>query len=105
MVQLILLICALTYSKIEIKYFSKVVKNNMKKFFQLFSISFFSSGLLQINILIGTIIASFESGAISYLYYADRVYQLPLALIGIAMGIVLLPAISLKIENLSLIHI
>ena len=99
MVQLILLICALTYSKIEIKYFSKVVKNNMKKFFQLFSISFFSSGLLQINILIGTIIASFESGAISYLYYADRVYQLPLALIGIAIGIVLLPAISLKIEN------
>ena len=71
----------------------------MKKFFQLFSISFFSSGLLQINILIGTIIASFESGAISYLYYADRVYQLPLALIGIAIGIVLLPAISLKIEN------
>ncbi len=99
MMQLILLICALTYNKIEIKYFSKVVKNNMKKFFQLFSISFFSSGLLQINILIGTIIASFESGAISYLYYADRVYQLPLALIGIAIGIVLLPAISLKIEN------
>ena len=99
MMQLILLICALNYSKIEIKYFSKVVKNNMKKFFQLFSISFFSSGLLQINILIGTIIASFESGAISYLYYADRVYQLPLALIGIAIGIVLLPAISLKIEN------
>ena len=30
----------------------------------------------QINILVGTIIASFQSGAVSYLYYADRVYQL-----------------------------
>ena len=35
-----------------------------------------SSGITQINILIGTIIASFQSGAISYLYYADRVYQM-----------------------------
>ena len=54
---------------------------------------------MQINILIGTIIASYESGAISYLYYADRVYQLPLALVGIAIGIALLPSISSKIKS------
>ena len=72
----------------------------------MFYASFFSSGLLQINILIGTIIASYESGAISFLYYADRVYQLPLALIGIAIGIAMLPSISRKIksENFEIIH-
>ena len=65
----------------------------------MFTASFFSSGLLQINILIGTIIASYESGAISYLYYADRIYQLPLALIGIAIGVAMLPSISSKIRS------
>ena len=55
--------------------------------------------MLQINILIGTIIASYQSGAVSYLYYADRIYQLPLALIGIALGITLLPNLSKKIKN------
>ena len=54
---------------------------------------------MQINILIGTIIASYETGAVSFLYYADRIYQLPLALIGIAIGIVLLPSISKKIKE------
>ena len=41
----------------------------------------------------------FEIGAGSFLYYADRIYQLPLALIGIAIGIVLLPNISKQIKE------
>ena len=77
----------------------------IKRFGKLFSASFFSSGLLQINILIGTVIASYESGAISYLYYADRIYQLPLALIGIAIGITLLPSISSQIQTESKLKI
>ena len=56
--------------------------------------SIFSSGVTQINILVGTIIASFQSGAVSYLYYADRVYQINLAVAGIAVGTVSLPALS-----------
>ena len=86
-------------NKIEITYFSPLITTNTKRFLSLFSTSFFSSGLLQINIFIGTIIASYEAGAISYLYYADRIYQLPLALIGIALGIALLPSISKKIQK------
>ncbi len=54
---------------------------------------------MQINLLVDTIIASLISGAISYLYYADRVNQLPLAMIGIAIGVALLPALSKKIKN------
>lgn len=53
-----------------------------------------TGGITQINIFIGTIIASGAASAISYLYYADRLYQLPLGIIGIAIGIVLLPELS-----------
>ncbi len=60
--------------------------------------SIFSSGVTQINILIGTIIASFEAGAVSYLYYADRIYQINLAIAGIAIGTVALPELSKKIK-------
>ena len=58
-----------------------------------------SAGALQVNIMIGTIIASMQAGAVSYLYYADRVYQLPLGLIGIAFGVVLLPELSRKLRS------
>ena len=54
---------------------------------------------MQINILVGTIIASFQPSAVSYLYYADRIYQLPLAISGIAIGTVVLPVLSKVIIN------
>ncbi|MFN0219384.1 MAG: murein biosynthesis integral membrane protein MurJ [Hyphomicrobium sp.] len=53
-----------------------------------------SGGVTQINIAIGTVIASMQAGAVSQLYYADRIYELPLAIVGIAVGVVLLPNIS-----------
>ncbi len=50
---------------------------------------------VQLNILVGTILATLlPVGAVSYLYYSDRIVQLPLALFGIAMGTALLPALS-----------
>ena len=58
-----------------------------------------SAGAMQINIMVGTIIASFQAGAVSYLYYADRIYQLPLGLIGIGLGVVLLPVLSRKLGS------
>jgi len=55
---------------------------------------------LQINILVGTILATLlPTGSVSYLYYADRIVQLPLALFGIAMGTALLPALSDHMAN------
>ena len=54
---------------------------------------------MQISILVGTIIASFQSGAVSYLYYADRVYQINLAIAGIAVSTVSLPILSKLIKN------
>ena len=71
----------------------------IKLFFNKLLPSIFSSGVTQINILIGTIIASFEASAVSYLYYADRIYQINLAIAGIAIGTVLLPNLSKYIQN------
>jgi putative peptidoglycan lipid II flippase len=53
-----------------------------------------AGGVTQINIVIGGMVASLENGAASYLFYADRLYELPLAIIGIAIGVVLLPNLS-----------
>lgn len=66
----------------------------MKKLFILMGPGILAAGIQQINLLIGSIIASFQQGAISYLYYSDRIYQLPLGMIGIAFGVVLLPEIT-----------
>jgi putative peptidoglycan lipid II flippase len=66
----------------------------VKLFFKKLLPSILSSGVTQINILVGTIIASFEASAVSYLYYADRIYQINLALAGIAVGTVSLPVLS-----------
>ena len=73
-------------------------KEKIRKFFKKLLPSIFSSGITQINILVGTIIASFQSGAVSYLYYADRVYQINLAIAGIAVGTVALPALSKSVK-------
>lgn len=58
-----------------------------------------AGGITQINIVVGTIIASLQAGAVSYLYYADRLYQLPLGIVGIAIGVVLLPDLSRKLRS------
>ncbi len=74
--------------------FSLRLSSKVKLFFKKLLPSILSSGVTQINILIGTIIASFQTGAVSYLYYADRVYQINLAIAGIAVGTVSLPVLS-----------
>ena len=75
------------------------IDEKIKFFFRKLLPSIFSSGVTQINILVGTIIASFQQGAVSYLYYADRVYQINLAVAGIAVSTVMLPQLSKHIKN------
>ena len=58
-----------------------------------------AGGITQVNIFVGTIIASAADSAIAYLYYADRLYQLPLGIIGIAVGTVLLPELSRHLKG------
>ena len=87
------------------KYFSPKlnlsfkIDNKVKLFFKKLLPSIFSSGVTQINILVGTIIASFQASAVSYLYYADRIYQINLAIAGIAIGTVILPQLSKYVQS------
>jgi putative peptidoglycan lipid II flippase len=79
--------------------FKVKIDEKIKSFFKKLLPSIFSSGVTQINILVGTIIASFQASAVSYLYYADRIYQINLAIAGIAIGTVILPQLSKYIQN------
>ncbi|NDV86401.1 murein biosynthesis integral membrane protein MurJ [Aurantimonas aggregata] len=51
-------------------------------------------GITQINLFVGQAVASFKPGAVSILQYADRPYQLPLGMVGVAIGVVLLPELA-----------
>ena len=53
-----------------------------------------TGGINQVNLFIGTTIASMQASAVSFLYYADRINQLPLGMVGIAIGVVLLPTLT-----------
>ena len=57
-----------------------------------------AGGVVQINLLVGRQVASFYDGAIAWLSYADRLYQLPLGVVGIAIGVVLLPDLSRRLR-------
>jgi putative peptidoglycan lipid II flippase len=58
-----------------------------------------ATGVMQINLVVGQLVASRYEGAVSWLFAADRLYQLPLGAVGIAVGIVLLPDLSRKLES------
>ncbi|MCX7351048.1 MAG: murein biosynthesis integral membrane protein MurJ [Alphaproteobacteria bacterium] len=57
-----------------------------------------SGGVMQINLVVATMIATTLPGAVAFLYYADRLYQLPLGVIGVAIGVVLLPDLSRRLR-------
>ena len=57
-----------------------------------------AGGVVQVNLLVGRQVASFFEGAVAWLSYADRLYQLPLGVVGIAIGIVLLPDLSRRLQ-------
>ena len=71
----------------------------IKDMFKRLGVSIIGNGFYQITIIIGTLVASFQSGAVSWLYYADRIIQLPFAMIGLAVGTVLISSISNALSN------
>jgi len=57
------------------------------------------AGVVQINVMVGDLLATLlREGSVSFLYYADRVNQLPLGVIGVAVGIALLPLLSRQLR-------
>ncbi len=58
-----------------------------------------AGGVVQVNILVGRQVASYFDGAIQWLAVADRLYQLPLGVVGIAVGVVLLPELTKRLAS------
>ena len=82
------------FSKITINSFF-LLKKKIVTFFKRFLYSIFGSGIIQLNIFISMLFASLVGeGAISQIYYADRIIDLPFALIAVAISITLLPYLS-----------
>src|SRR5210317_2027007 len=75
-----------------------ILNSVLKIFFKRFLFSIFGSGIVQLNIFISMLFASLVGeGAISHIYYADRIIDLPFALIAVAMTFTLLPYLSKNI--------
>ena len=78
----------------------KVLSRELKKFFGRFLYSLLGSGIVQLNIFISMLFASLVGGgAITQFYFADRIIDLPFALIAVAMSFTLLPYLSKNISD------
>ncbi|WP_342779749.1 murein biosynthesis integral membrane protein MurJ [Helicobacter canis] len=78
---------------------ASTIKTELRAFFKQFLPAMLGSSTAQIASFIDTILASFlASGAISYLYYANRIFQLPLAIFAIAISTALFPMVAKAIK-------
>ena len=80
-------------------FIKPTVDSNAKSFYGSLPMAILCYSITQIGVWINTLISSFIPGLISCFYYADRLCQLPLALIGFSISVVLLPIISSKIDD------
>ena len=97
-VQLSLLWLGAKKSGITVKFVRPRLSPGMRHLIKVAFPAALANGVVQINLLVGPIVASYFPGAISWLYGADRLYQLPLGVVGIAVGIVLLPELSKRLQ-------
>ncbi len=102
-IQLFLLFINLSFIKIFFKITRSGINslsNKLLIFIKRFLLSIMGSGIVQLNIFISMIFASLVGeGSISHIYYADRIIDLPFALVAVAMSITLLPYLSKNISD------
>lgn len=84
---------------LRVRLIRPAITPRIRRLFVLMGPGIVSAGIQQVNLLIGGIVASFQESAVSYLYFSDRIYQLPLGMIGIALGVVLLPDITRRLRS------
>ena len=79
--------------------FALVKTEEIKILFKRIAPGVFGAGIYQINMMVDTILVSLVgTGAISWLYYANRLQQLPLGVVGAAIGVALLPILSKQLK-------
>ncbi len=93
--QLLMVVIAARRAGYDIRLKRPRLTAGVKRLGRLMAPGVLAAGATQINIFVGSQLASLLSvGAISHLYYADRVYQLPLGVIGVGLSVALLPQLS-----------
>ncbi len=97
-VQLVWLVAICLQGNMMPRLMRPALTQNVKKMLLLMAPAALGSGVQQLNLLIDVIIASTIPEAVSYLYYADRITELPIGIIGVAVGTALLPMLSRQIE-------
>ncbi|MFD1330674.1 murein biosynthesis integral membrane protein MurJ [Methylopila musalis] len=98
--QLALVLAELKRAGLGLSLKAPRITERVKSFLTGFGPAVLGSAGVQIAMFADTILASFlPTGSVSYLYYADRLYQLPLAVVGIAIGTVLLPELSRRLAK------
>ncbi|WP_269932731.1 murein biosynthesis integral membrane protein MurJ [Aminobacter sp. HY435] len=103
-VQLGIVWIAVRHAGISIGFRRPKLTPNVKRLLWLALPAAITGGITQINTLIGTAIASGQESAVSSLNLADRVYQLPLGVVGVAVAIVLLPELSRALKSGNMIE-
>ena len=96
-----MLLLWITASRLGFKLIPKFSKltPDLRRLFRVAGPAVLSGGVIQINLLVGRQVASYYEGGIAWLSYADRIYQLPLGVVGITIGVVLLPNLAKKLAN------
>ncbi len=80
--------------------FNLVKSDEIKMLFKRIAPGVFGAGIYQINMMVDTILVSLVgTGAISWLYYANRLQQLPLGVVGAAIGVAVLPILSKQVKS------
>lgn len=100
LLQLLLLLSAVARTGHTVTLGRFILSEDIKLFFRRLIPAVLGAGIIQVSTMIDTFFASTIPGAVSYLYYADRVIQLPLALIGISIGNALLPRLSQQASDI-----
>lgn len=101
LLQLLWLIWSCRRAGVALKLGLPKMSPDVKNMLWLIGPAAIGQGAIQFNLLVSTALAArfLEQGAVSYLYYADRLNQLPLGLIGIGVGTAILPSLSRQISG------
>jgi putative peptidoglycan lipid II flippase len=99
LLQVIVVVFAAAKAGIRLPWQRPQLSPDMRRLVTLAVPGVVAGGMAQLTVVISTIIATLQDRVVSWLYYADRLFQLPLGVIGVAIGVVLLPTLSHKLRS------
>jgi putative peptidoglycan lipid II flippase len=97
--QVIVVALAAARAKMRLSVRPPKLNADMRRLLALAAPGFIAGGMSQITVVLNTVIASLQDRVVSWLYYADRLFQLPLGVVGVAIGVVLLPELSRRFRE------